>query len=88
MFLADPAFVFALCCAVLAAWLPRSVLVSLALSSELLQSSARLVNDAVHAIPTPQSAVARASLSSCALCAAAAAAAILARWTYAKSRHE
>ena len=86
MLLTDPAFIFAVCCAVLATWLPQYASSSFALASEWLQPYARLVSGAVHAIPSPQSAVARASLFSCALCAAATGAAILGRWSYAKAR--
>ncbi len=86
MLLTDPAFIFALCCAVLATWLPQYAPGSLALASEWLQPYFRLVSGAVHAIPSPQSAAARASLWSSALCAAAAGAAILGRWSYAKAR--
>jgi hypothetical protein len=86
MLLADPAFVFALCCAVLAVWLSSQTPSSFALLSEWAQSFARLGNNVLHGIPAPQSAVARASLWTCAACAAAAAAAILGQWTGAKAR--
>lgn len=87
MFVTDPACVFAVCCAVLAAWLPHAAPASFALGLEWTRSFVRLGNDVLHGIPAPQSAVARASLWTCAAFAAFAATAILGHWT-AKARHD